>query len=500
LIAIIQLLLIVACVSRINEEEILKFYFNTDYLYLPSLYRDIFIDHHSISGWSLTPAPYFFPDMLLYFLISFFSPNISYTLIVYAWLQFLCIVFLFFKIAQMMIADKQKVQYLIGLSCFCLQIFLLAGAIGHEAFTAHLLLTNASHLGAVLMSLICFYFLFKYFTVGNRKSLAWMGVIIITAVISDRLFVIQTLAPIMFLALYYVWRKKDPRPLIYAFISGIVGWILFELIRRYLIHIPYETRPPYTTSGSFQNFIKGFKFILRHFTFHSFILFFHLAMLVISPFAYFLMAKNTRYMYLGFIFSCIFSFVFPILYGFIGSIDTHRYLMHSYIFILLLSPILMGLLFRKNALKYISLVITILYVGSVLVWVGLDLKIEKLNYFLHYRPGYVELVDNHHTKLKSGIGDYWNSKQFYLFGKNTTRVVAVYSNCEGYAWEANKYWYLGKEGEAPPVFNFSYNLKIDSILGPPIDSIQVASDCIYIYPDFVFKEGSNSNLIILLQQ
>src|SRR5688572_28414505 len=39
---------------------------NSEFLYLPSLFEDIRHGWAGIQGWQLTPAPYFFPDMLFF--------------------------------------------------------------------------------------------------------------------------------------------------------------------------------------------------------------------------------------------------------------------------------------------------------------------------------------------------------------------------------------------------------------------------------------------------
>ncbi|PKA04280.1 hypothetical protein CH375_11970, partial [Leptospira ellisii] len=41
--------------------------FNADVLYAATLYQDLIVDGNPLRGWSLTPSPYFFPDLFLYF-------------------------------------------------------------------------------------------------------------------------------------------------------------------------------------------------------------------------------------------------------------------------------------------------------------------------------------------------------------------------------------------------------------------------------------------------
>ncbi|MCE9599806.1 MAG: hypothetical protein K8S54_17740, partial [Spirochaetia bacterium] len=47
-------------------------YLSSDALYAPALFRDLFIESVPTRGWTLPPAPYFFPDLLIYFLVLVF--------------------------------------------------------------------------------------------------------------------------------------------------------------------------------------------------------------------------------------------------------------------------------------------------------------------------------------------------------------------------------------------------------------------------------------------
>lgn len=59
-------------------------FFNADALYLPALYRDLVELDGTWSSWRLTPAPYFFPDMPLYFAAETLSGSITRAVLVFA--------------------------------------------------------------------------------------------------------------------------------------------------------------------------------------------------------------------------------------------------------------------------------------------------------------------------------------------------------------------------------------------------------------------------------
>lgn len=123
LIILIQFLLILLCFSKLSDNDIEKLYYNVDCLYLPSLYTDIFIDGNLLKGWRLTPNPYFFPDMILYFIIYPFSQNVGITLMIFAFLQLLLIEFFVYKFIGLLIDDKIKVRQYFLLSVFFILFF-----------------------------------------------------------------------------------------------------------------------------------------------------------------------------------------------------------------------------------------------------------------------------------------------------------------------------------------------------------------------------------------
>ena len=56
-------------VNYISEPPAKNRLFDSDALYLPTLFSDIFANNGQIKDWFLTPAPYFFPDYPIFFLV-----------------------------------------------------------------------------------------------------------------------------------------------------------------------------------------------------------------------------------------------------------------------------------------------------------------------------------------------------------------------------------------------------------------------------------------------
>ena len=60
---VIALFVVLAIVSDANVVDYEIHFLNSDTMYLPSIYYDIFKDGNSINTFHLNPAPNFFPDM-----------------------------------------------------------------------------------------------------------------------------------------------------------------------------------------------------------------------------------------------------------------------------------------------------------------------------------------------------------------------------------------------------------------------------------------------------
>jgi hypothetical protein len=82
--------LIIVSVSLLNSigtGALRETFFGSDDLYLPALYEDLARWSGRISDWRLTPAPYFFPDMLLYGTMRALTGSIEWAQYLSGWLH-----------------------------------------------------------------------------------------------------------------------------------------------------------------------------------------------------------------------------------------------------------------------------------------------------------------------------------------------------------------------------------------------------------------------------
>jgi hypothetical protein len=495
---LVQSVLILLGLMHLTDEEISKLYYNNDYLYLATLYTDIFIDGNNLGTWSLTPNPYFFPDMPVYFITYALAGSAGPTMLIFALIQLLFVEFCFFKILQLLLNDHQKARIYLVWSTLFLQLFLMAGAFGKEAFIGHLLLTNSSHVGMVICGLLAFYLFLSYW---KHKKISWLiglFVLILSSILSDRMFLVQTLPPLLLGSMLILFKHKDLRPLLITITAVGIGWLGLKYLTHTLHLLPKMPQPPLTTRQSLHNFIETFRFIREHYPVGRLILYLHLGLLVFSPLGFIWFKKQSRVGYLLLWVSAVLSFTFPIYYGFFQAIDTFRYILQSYIFILLLAPlIIMGLL-KFPSIKKFTVGFSVLFAGYVAFVAYHELDKKKLGHFISFKNEHVQLVENNQARLKNGIADYWHAKDVYLLGGQRNRVVSVRPDFEAHVWQENRSWYFGKKNDSPPVFNFTINLRPDSLLGSPLDSIPGSDNTLFIYPDFSFKKDARNRTTLYL--
>ena len=102
-----SLLLVLAVFSNFNQFAF-DVFFNSDTLYLPSIYKDIFQEHNLLKDWQLNPSPNFFPDMLLYFIFMFFTNNFIISSFIFAIIQYAIILYILTKIFKEILPNQSK--------------------------------------------------------------------------------------------------------------------------------------------------------------------------------------------------------------------------------------------------------------------------------------------------------------------------------------------------------------------------------------------------------
>lgn len=173
-------------------EQDLSHFFSSDMLYLPSLYRDLFRDGGSLAGWFLNPAPNFFPDMGLYFVLNALLGRFVLASYAYPMVQLVIIALLLRAIGRRTgLADDRAV----ALGILAMTLIVLAGIAGDFAFAIDMLV-NSVHMGALVNALLCTWLALRLVERSTAARAVVFVLVVLVATVSDSLFWITFSVPV----------------------------------------------------------------------------------------------------------------------------------------------------------------------------------------------------------------------------------------------------------------------------------------------------------------
>lgn len=166
--------------------------FNSDALYIPTVLADVLRGGGRLADWYLTPAPYFFPDYLLYLPAYLLGASIYDQVLIFALLQVAAIGGAVFLIAGAVLGrDRAAVATLA-----CVALTSLALTVQRPYVE---LLSSAFHYGAFLAGLVFVALWLRLQTAATRRArrllLAGMLLVTFATALSDNLFLVQVVAP-----------------------------------------------------------------------------------------------------------------------------------------------------------------------------------------------------------------------------------------------------------------------------------------------------------------
>ena len=165
---------------------------NSDLLYLPALFSDVGAHGGKLSDWFLTPAPYFFPDFLTYFVAYVLGSDTVSRVGLFAVVQTLVAFGALWLLASRVSRSTaliQAVTITIGLVWLALN--------ADEPFV--ILLASASHYGAFISAILCAALWLHYRTTPHqaRRTLALCALCMLAflSALSDAFFLVQVIVP-----------------------------------------------------------------------------------------------------------------------------------------------------------------------------------------------------------------------------------------------------------------------------------------------------------------
>jgi hypothetical protein len=500
-------------------------FFSSDCFYLPSLYRDLIVDHNSLNGWQLNPSPNFFPEWPVYFLFNYLSGDVRTA-------SFLFALFNFFGISLLIVmvykTAFQGISWLyLAYVNFALSSFLLVYLVNGEYILSGLIFLSAFHNGVFIMSLTCMWLFLVFLNKGKNY---WIpGILFLLSfltTVSDRLFLVFFTLPL--LSTLVLWKERSLRPkliltICWSAAGTIAGFLVFSILER------SQALSFTNVSGRIFNFEKipdsfsffasqmwsyvtqgGFKATIILISTAALVVAIVLSIRIIFSRKCFLplQAKVAIILLTSFIMLVLLN---PVINGTYFAVVLIRYNIHAlYVAITLPAVFFYCLLQNRKLVRSVLLITAIIITISQLVYAFSfqSPKQAHINFSkaLDYYPERIAkmdaLVDVYN--LRNGISEYQFAKQTTFLSKKNLTVRHVYPNLSIYNHVSNRKWYIGEpdsSGVPSPLFNFLIvgetldSLSIRQVFGQNIDTIYRGKPMILKVPDFYFSSSTQMPVI-----
>lgn len=457
------------------EDWELHYFFSSDTLYLPSIYRDIFVDGGSLDEWWLNAAPNFFPDMGLYFLLHWLLGPFTVTSYAFSVVQFALIALLFRAICRQsgMVIDDRAV----ALAVLVMTFVVITGLWGADFGFAFQLLSNAFHMGAFVNALLSTWLLMLVLARPGSGQLLLLGLAVFAGAISDKLFWVMFSGPAalscLLLALHRPLRVRHGG---IALLVAVATWAADFSLRSLDDAFPLVIERPYQylaferigfSWGRFLDMLRGY---LTEHVLSACMITIGLVSLVwvmvrgvsafiewrkpVAPPAW---PADMRPTVLRWMLAMFFPFVLlvPVLNGSFDGPDSLRYDFSVFV----LAPLVAGIQLARWLGRRV--VLTVLVLGAAIGLPSLWICLTGGNGYAHvaqYKPERVRTIDRmaRELGLKNGVANYWDAKLMTMFSEEDLIVMPIFGDA-GVQLHVNRegmYYRSIRKGQDPLLFNF----------------------------------------------
>lgn len=435
--------------------------FNTDSLYLPSLYQDFFIENGKVGSWVFNSSPNFVPDMLLYFPLNYITGNFKLTTIVFSLVQQVILLVLLYNLFHRFFG-KDEISYHILVFLLTI-IFILPFFAANEYYLSFLFVSSTFHFGTFIMALVSFNIAFWFIEKKKYPLLILLIIIQIMAFLSDRLFLVLFTGPAF---LTFALNYKNRQSLVLAISQGgvaMVGFILFNNLKGiFNIHLSLPHR-----ISEISYFFDSMQMMMQQFAAYfsnanlvalililTFVSFVFAAIIVIRNYRSVIFSAQPDKILIYLLFSVFFIpvvTVAPLLNGSYTNFDTIRYIVFAFYLAIFNIPVILWFFRAKINPQIIRLSGLILFAGLLGYGIFLTTKTnlgQQISKMTNYYPALVESVDKVAVEegLKFGLGNYWDAKHVTMFSKSGVKIYAVKDNLKAHDHVANRDWFYGCSG------------------------------------------------------
>ena len=432
-------------------------FYNSDELFLPSLYRDLIQSKFSFSTWYFSAATFIFPDWFLFMFSNELVGNVYQAFPINFSLQILISWLLVFLIVRLFVRSQSQAFFS---SSFFYVIFIYL--VQKNIYPFNIALLSVTHFGGFISWMLATFLLLNLLSDSILKNkdpyiLFGLCVLIILATLSDKLIIPHWIIPAE-LALPLLWTKFrfEGKKIGLIFLAILFSTIIGLSIYRFIPHVfGSGIALAYFWENSQVIWQIFYNFMNQHAVIGTSLLLSYIGwgwVLVKC----FLKKDPGEKESSAFILSTILvvglaETLFPLAFSTYRLIDIEesRYLLPFFFAPLLFSPILLELLWPDFWNKFINkkwILGGLLTVGCGLLIINVMMPGFKISpLYEDYYPESAKCLDKsaHSWNAKRGIALYWQARRMMFLSKENLEIVQVTSDLKSFTWIANKKWFLG---------------------------------------------------------
>ena len=447
-------------------------FFDSDALYLPALFSDLISKHGHISHWFLTPAPYFFPDYLLFSAAYWTGHGAYQQILVFSMLQIL----LTFLSIQFLLKQTHQSFGLAQSTMIIIILVWLAENAG-QPFSA--LLMSAYHYGIFMTSIFFIALFFKYNNLTqstkpiHKKCLLFiLCLLAFLSTLSDALFVTQLMIPFIITALLINSIKNKWMILIPAMFSLLGYWSYDCIVKhptRYSAHIGFDKIQTHLTE--LYSLLKGL--MVNHPSYG--VIFILYLSLILYFFISLIKQKSSQSYSKNLVWLIIFSVVSSATVLCMQCLITNIHFELRYLISLLCWPVIITILLISHYLRRYAFTINILLATCVFLSLFVQTYTSTANLGIKYKLYDKDLacIDDALSKkgLTSGIAQYWDAKHIQLFSRLDLNLAQYSDNLDEFLWITSTDFYKN---------NYDFAISIEKAIKPTIKTKKIVSCGNYI--------------------
>ncbi len=467
IILILSIITLLYCFGIIQLFQLNQDTTTGDPIYIESLYRDLFTDGFNVSGWLVSKAPCYFPDLMLFFLIRAIAGDYDLAFYLYMVLDFFFIlVFFYFFLKKCWVESTiERLIFTLSWGFVLLLINYFAPWGGPQAIIQPLW-----HSGAIVNGLITFWLWYPYvYKLRTKLNLLLAFVFTAVSVASDFWWVIWFGLPTGIMILVLIIRNKIEKGSNLKFLCstgfGVFAGLGFGLLAEtnrwlYFSHVPVGT-PGQPIKGQILFVINDF---IKLFSISPGLWICIPITLILS--LYYLLSKKVserikltpfrkinenetilvRVVCLSFIISTLLTLIVVIYLRLWGG-SNYRYFHNVFVLAWMISGFYFYDLYVRRGI-YKLIIIFSLIAPTILIATPL---FESNSTFSRYGPrtayptnmACLDKVAESHN-LQYGISEYFQAKTIGALTKKGLLVNQVTYDFDILHWVNNFYWYLTK--------------------------------------------------------